>query len=133
MSLEPRADGILAPFNEARRVLGLEPQDGPDSIKRAYRRAVLEHPPDLDPDAFQRVREAYELLTNPMERARDMLLRPLPFVAAPRVELPKEEVRPRDLMMLILRKVVGQLSPDQVRAILEPNETRPRAKKGTEP
>jgi|HubBroStandDraft_6_1064221.scaffolds.fasta_scaffold161076_2 hypothetical protein len=75
---------LTKPFEDARAALALGPGDiDPAALKRAYRRAVAEHPPDTDADAFRRVREAYELLRDPGPRAREMLLRPVPAVPPP--------------------------------------------------
>jgi hypothetical protein len=75
---------LTRPFEDARAALGLGPGDvDAATLKRAYRRAVTEHPPDADPDAFRRVRDAYELLKDPGGRAREMLFRPVPAVPPP--------------------------------------------------
>ncbi len=75
---------LTTPFEEARAALGLDPaEQDPAIIKQAYRRAVAAHPPDLDPDAFRRIRDAYELLRDPWARAKDILHSPLPQVPPP--------------------------------------------------
>ena len=43
-------------------VLGLDPEAGADEIKRAYFRLVRLHPPEKDPEQFQQIRHAYEML-----------------------------------------------------------------------
>ncbi len=43
-------------------VLGLTTDAGPDEIKRAYFRLVRQHPPETDPEQFQQIRHAYEVL-----------------------------------------------------------------------
>ena len=53
--------------NEALAVLELVPDDlrtdkPADRVRRAYLRKVREHPPERDPDGFQRVRAAFDLL-----------------------------------------------------------------------
>src|ERR1043165_1078638 len=40
--------------------LGLTGEVTPQQVKRAYLRKVKEHPPERDPEGFQRVRRAYE-------------------------------------------------------------------------
>ena len=51
--------------------LGLEESASAEEIRRAYRRLAAEHHPDRNPDddqaaeRFQRVRQAYEMLTKP--------------------------------------------------------------------
>jgi len=50
---------------EAHEILGTDDDTSVDAIRRAYLRAVKAHPPERDPDGFQRVREAYELLRAP--------------------------------------------------------------------
>jgi curved DNA-binding protein CbpA len=75
---------VITPFEEARAALGLgDEEDDAAAIKRSYRRAVVEHPPDTDPDGFRRVRDAYELLRDPWARAEELLTRPLPEVPPP--------------------------------------------------
>ena len=57
------------------QVLGIRPDASPAEIKAAYRRQVhaihpdrLDGPPDSEP--FKRVRRAYEVLSEPAERAQ---------------------------------------------------------------
>ena len=49
---------------EAVEILGLDEHNllGAEQLKRSYLRKVRQHPPERDPDGFQRVRQAYELL-----------------------------------------------------------------------
>ena len=49
-------------YQESCRILGLQPEAGADEIKRAYFRLVREHPPEKDPEQFQQIRHAYEVL-----------------------------------------------------------------------
>lgn len=48
--------------DEACELLVLKPGADSAAVRAAYLRAVKAHPPERDPDGFQRVREAYELL-----------------------------------------------------------------------
>ncbi len=95
-------------FSDARDVLGVSSDDDPLAIKRAYRRAVLANPPDGDPDAFRRVREAYETLCTPVPRAREMLLRAVPLVAPPKLLVTEELAAPHALATAIFRRVIGR-------------------------
>ena len=45
-----------------------------DEIRSAYLRKVAAHPPDRDPEEFERVRDAYEILRDPVRRVEDELL-----------------------------------------------------------
>ncbi len=75
---------LLSPFEEAHAALGLAAEENdPAAIKRAYRRALAEHPPDGDADAFRRVREAYELLRDPWARIDELLHDPTPHAPPP--------------------------------------------------
>jgi hypothetical protein len=97
---------ILHPFLEARAVLGVEASDDAAAIKRAYRKLALAHPPDTDPDGFRRVRDAYELLTEPATRVREMLLSPKPAVAPPKLPaIP--ELPPRDPLCIVLLRLAA--------------------------
>ncbi len=48
-------------LDEALRLLGIEHGASRDRVRRAYMRKLREHPPERDPDGFQRLRSAYEL------------------------------------------------------------------------
>ena len=104
---------VMTPFKEALAVLGLDDaEDDLTAIKRAYRRAVAEHPPDRDPEAFRRVRDAYELLRDPNARARALLLRRLPLIPPP--VPPPASPTPRGVAALaLLRFAVMRADPDQ--------------------
>lgn len=54
-------------------VLGIAPNSSDEEIRAAYLRKVKEYPPDRDPEAFERVRDAYETLRDPRRRTREML------------------------------------------------------------
>lgn len=70
--------GVI-PFNEdPRGVLGVGPDATDEDIRQAYLRKVKAHPPDRDPEAFERIRDAYELLRDPRRRAALILLAPDP-------------------------------------------------------
>lgn len=56
-------------------VLGLAPTADLDEIKRAYFSQVRLHPPEHDPEAFKRIRAAYEQLRDPKQRQQTDLLR----------------------------------------------------------
>jgi curved DNA-binding protein CbpA len=53
-----------APIDDPFRTLGLAPGASPDDLRDAYRRGVLAHPPERDPDGFRRVSEAYRRLSH---------------------------------------------------------------------
>ena len=56
-------------------VLGLERSADAEAIRKAYFALVREHPPERDPEAFKRIRAAYERIRTPEQRLEtDMLL-----------------------------------------------------------
>ena len=57
-------------LREAQDLLGVDPRDDADKVRRAYLRKVKKHKPERDPEGFQRVREAYDL-PNPKEPGRE--------------------------------------------------------------
>jgi hypothetical protein len=62
----PPADPGLSPA-EAYRILGLDPDAGPEEVRAAYRERAKEHHPDTssgDEEAFKRITRAYETLTD---------------------------------------------------------------------
>lgn len=62
-------------------VLGVAKSATPDEIKRAYLALVREHTPERSPEAFKRIRAAYETLSDPAARER-YDARPSPEVQA---------------------------------------------------
>ena len=48
-------------LNEARELLGVDERADARAIRRAYLRAVKQHPPERDPEGFAQVRDAFEL------------------------------------------------------------------------
>ena len=59
---------------DACRVLGVALEAGDEEIRSAYLDKVKEHPPDRSPREFERVRDAYEMLRDPKQRIRNLLL-----------------------------------------------------------
>lgn len=116
---------LIESFAEARRVLEVAADADKAGIKRAYRRKTLEHPPDQDPQGFQRVRGAYEALMHPLAAARSRLFHSLPHVAPPEVPEPKPPREP--LALGILRQVVAKLPSEAVeshRLARKPGKTK---------
>lgn len=66
--------GTLAPRDDPRKILALEPNATDEDIRAAYLKKVKEHPPERSPEAFERIRDAYELLRDPRRRALCFLL-----------------------------------------------------------
>ena len=96
---------ITDTFARARAELGLAAESDPAAIKRAYRAALLAHPPDTDPDAFRRVRDAYELLKDPGAHASELLDAPLPH-APPPVASASTVTKPGATAVALLRLAV---------------------------
>ena len=59
---------------DPREVLGVSATATEGDIRAAYLLKVKEHPPDRSPDEFERIRDAYEKLRDPRQRARHLLL-----------------------------------------------------------
>ena len=59
---------------EAASILGVELDADDETVRLAYVAQIKTHPPDIDPDHFERIRDAYALLSNPTHRARRVLM-----------------------------------------------------------
>lgn len=59
---------------DPRQILGIGLEAGDEEIRAAYLRKVKECPPDRAPREFERVRDAYEMLRDPRQRTRHLLL-----------------------------------------------------------
>lgn len=54
-------------------VLGVTQDSSDEAIRAAYLALVRANPPESAPDAFERIRDAYEILRDPRQRMRHML------------------------------------------------------------
>lgn len=97
----------LARYEDAFEALGLAAGSSAREIKRAYRARVAAHPPDRDPEGFRRVREAYELVSQP-EVAIGALLEPDTPVPAPSI-LPPPRIEGGVLLLAALRALTAGL------------------------
>src|SRR5438105_806680 len=84
-------------LDDAATLLGVSIEATEEQLRAAYLEQVCQHPPDRDPDHFERIRDAYDRLRDPRLRAQQVLSGPDP--AAPLTKL-LEGVHPR-------RKFVG--------------------------
>ncbi len=55
------------------KVLEVSPHASEEEVRAAYLRKVKEHPPERSPEAFERIRDAYEALKDPRRRAERVL------------------------------------------------------------
>jgi hypothetical protein len=81
----PQGDEMKMSAEQARQLLGVSDDAAAELIRAAYLEQVRRHPPDRDPEQFERIRDAYELLRDPHLRARRVLEGPNP--SAPLVSL----------------------------------------------
>lgn len=65
-------------FEEAREALGVSSNATDAELRAAYVEQVRRHPPDRDPEAFERIRDAYDRLRDPRTRAQRVLVSPRP-------------------------------------------------------
>ncbi|MEM9692645.1 MAG: DnaJ domain-containing protein [Myxococcota bacterium] len=101
---------LAAHFQRAADRLGVEPDVDPKTLRRAYRRAVREAPPDTHPEAFREVRDAYELLLEPLRALEVLMVQERPFVEPPPLPLPPRGYTAR----LVLREVLRSIDVDQL-------------------
>ena len=62
-------------------ILGVGADAPSEEIRRVYLEKVKLYPPDKNPEQFEKIRDAYELLNNPRERARTMIITANPKLA----------------------------------------------------
>lgn len=58
----------------ANEILGVPANASDEDIRAAYLSKVKEFPPDRSPEEFERIRDAYDSLRDPRQRAKAMLL-----------------------------------------------------------
>lgn len=60
-------------WTAARALLGVEEDASDEQLRKAYVEQVRRYPPDRDPDRFEKIRDAYALLKDPVRRADRVL------------------------------------------------------------
>ena len=60
-------------LQEAASVLHLDADADEAEVRAAYLEQIKAHPPDTDPEAFEQIRDAYELMSDPQRRVRHLL------------------------------------------------------------
>ena len=65
-------DAPVSTLHEARTVLGVSLDATPEQVRAAYLDKVRQHPPDRDPEQFERVRDAYGRLRDPRSRVQEI-------------------------------------------------------------
>jgi curved DNA-binding protein CbpA len=85
------------------RVLGLDSEADDEAIRRAYLEAVRRHPPERDPERFERIRAAYDAVRDRRRRISHALFdREQPTVEDVLECLPSTDPPPRpDLDQLL--------------------------------
>ncbi len=70
-------------WEQAAALLGVPSGATDKALRRAYLEQVQAHPPDREPEQFERIRDAYEQLRDPALRARQVLDGPDPALPLP--------------------------------------------------
>jgi len=70
--------GPVSTLDEARAVLGVPADATAEQVRAAYLEKVRQHPPDRDPEQFERVRDAYGRLRDPRSRVQQVFECPDP-------------------------------------------------------
>ena len=114
MSADTNTGRVAIVTADPYRALGIERAATEAEIKRAYFQLVRQFPPEREPEKFQEIRAAYELLRDPAQRAQiDLFLlqppAPLPKRRAPSYDL---AVHPLDLIALMTDAVAPPMSAD---------------------
>ena len=59
--------------DDPKNVLGVTEDAEEEEIRTAYLEKIKQYPPDRSPEEFERIRDAYTLLSDPRSRARLLL------------------------------------------------------------
>lgn len=99
---------------DAYAVLGLPRTATAEEIKRAYFQHVRQFPPEKEPERFQEIRRAYELLRDPERRSLTDL-----FLLQPPPELPNRRrpsydlsLHPEDIVLLAVDMIATPMEED---------------------
>ncbi len=68
----------VSTLDEARAVLGVSHDATAEQVRAAYLEKVRQHPPDRDPEQFERIRDAFGQLRDPRSRLQQVFECPDP-------------------------------------------------------
>ena len=69
----PKNDAYLVVNEDPAKILGVSGDDDAGRIRAAYLNKIKQYPPETHPEAFERIRDAYNALRDPHGRMRIML------------------------------------------------------------
>lgn len=61
------------PDGDPHSILGIAKDAGEEEVRRAYLEKIRQFPPDRSPEEFERIRDAYAILSNPVHRTLTQL------------------------------------------------------------
>lgn len=80
-------------WEEAMALLSVGEDASAQTLHGAYLQMIRKHPPDRDPEMFEKIRNAYELLRDPAIRARRVLAGPDPHMPLPELLVGQKQLR----------------------------------------
>lgn len=108
------SEGVAESMTDPYDILGLDRQADDTAIRRAYAGLVRQFPPEREPEAFRRIRAAYEQLRDPESRARLslFLLQPPPPLPPRRRVAYDLGVHVEDLLTLAMEQARRPMEQD---------------------
>ncbi len=95
------------------KVIGLPSTASDGEIRRAYFKLVREYPPEQSPVQFKRIRAAYEVLRDPIQRVEwDLFIAlqpPLPFSPSRRRPKPDLALHREDVVWVLRTEIESSL------------------------
>ena len=108
------SEGVAESMTDPYDILGLDRQADDTAIRRAYAGLVRQFPPEREPEAFRRIRAAYEQLRDPESRTRLslFLLQPPPPLPPRRRVAYDLGVHVEDLLTLAMEQARRPMEQD---------------------
>ncbi|MBC8248011.1 MAG: DnaJ domain-containing protein [Deltaproteobacteria bacterium] len=69
----PKNDNLFIVGEDPQKILGVSEDAVASEIRSAYLNKIKQYPPERCPEEFERVRDAYKILSDPCSRTRIML------------------------------------------------------------
>ena len=69
----PKNDKLFLVDEDPQKILGVSEDADASEIRAAYLNKIKEYPPEKSPQEFERIRDAYKILSDPYSRTRIML------------------------------------------------------------